>query len=214
MERLIGLLGLIGSGKGAASEYLVKQKGYSKLSFADPVKDAASAIFGWDRSLLQGDTPESRIWRETPDPFWSDIMGGKFTPRHALQQIGTEVGREYFHPDIWLESLRKRYNSLTRKTAVIDDCRFPNEIEFLHSIGCVFIIVERGERPEWWTTAYQQNNGEKEIPRMESKFKNVHYSEWAWISKNTFDKAHIIKNEGTVEELHNKLDDFLDLTFE
>jgi hypothetical protein len=212
MEMMIGLLGLIGSGKGAASEYLVKQKGFSKLSFADPVKDAASDIFGWDRDLLQGDTQESREWREKPDKFWSDIFGEPFTPRHALQQIGTEIGREYFHPDIWLGSLRKRYDALQRKAAVIDDCRFPNELDFIRSIGGKLIIIERGERPEWWNVAYQQNNGVKDGPRMEIKHRSVHYSEWAWVSKNTYDNAHIIQNDGTREQLQKKLDDII-LTF-
>lgn len=211
---MIGLLGLMGSGKGAASEYLIKHKGFSKLSFADPVKDAASAIFGWDRDLLQGDTQESREWRERPDKFWSDVFGEPFTPRRALQQIGTEVGREYFHPDIWLKSLRKRYDALRRKAAVIDDCRFPNEIDFIRSseIGGKIIIIERGERPEWWDVAYQQNNGIKDGPRMEMKYKSIHYSEWAWISKNTMDNAHIIRNDGSLEELQEKLDKIL-LTF-
>lgn len=210
--RLIGLLGLIGSGKGAVSEYLIKEKGFSKLSFADPVKDAVSAVFGWDRDLLQGDTQESREWREKPDKFWSDIFGEPFTPRHALQQFGTEIGREYFHPDIWLGSLRKRYEALRRKAAVIDDCRFPNELDFINSMEGKFIIIERGERPEWWNIAYQQNNGSKEGPRMEVKYKNVHHSEWAWVSKNTLDRAHIIRNDGTLKELQKKVDDIL-LTF-
>ena len=61
---IIGLLGFAGSGKGTVADILVS-KGFKKESFADPVKDAVAAIFGWERSLLEGDTDESRIFRET-----------------------------------------------------------------------------------------------------------------------------------------------------
>jgi hypothetical protein len=206
---LIGVIGLIGSGKGAFSEYLIERKNFKKLSFADPVKDAASAIFGWDRDLLQGDTQESRDWREKEDKEWSQVFGEKFTPRSALQQIGTEIGRNYFHPDLWLHSLRIRYQKIGKANAIIDDCRFPNEINFINSIGGKLFVVERGPRPEWWDVAYNQNNGVKDGPRMESKYKSIHFSEWAWISKNTFDSAHIIKNEGTLQEFHQTIDKIL-----
>jgi hypothetical protein len=212
---LFGVIGLIGSGKGAFSEYLITKKKFKKLSLADPVKDAAAAIFGWDRNLLQGDTAESREWREHPDKEWSEVFGEKFTPRSALQQIGTEIGRNYFHPDIWLHSLRLRYNAINGKSAVVDDCRFPNEINFIHSMGGKLFVIERGDRPEWWDIAYNQNNGVKDSPRMESKHRSVHYSEWAWISKQTFDKATIIRNDGSLKELQDKIDALLEnlLTF-
>ena len=51
---IIGLLGFAGSGKGTVADILVS-KGFKKESFADPVKDAVAAIFGWERSLLEGD---------------------------------------------------------------------------------------------------------------------------------------------------------------
>ncbi len=207
---LVGLLGLIGSGKGAVSEYLTKEKGFQRMSFADPVKDAGSAIFGWDRAMLQGDTDESRKWREEKDEFWSGVLGYKFTPRLALQQIGTEVGRNYFHPDLWLASLQARYEKLPPGTnVVVDDCRFPNEIEFINKLGGKLFMVCRGDMPEWWQTALDQNAGKPDSPRMEIKYKNIHPSEWMWVSPRTIEISQVIWNNGTLEDLHATTQKFL-----
>ena len=67
---IVGICGLIGSGKGTVADILVEQ-GFTKVSFADKLKDGVSTIFGWDRSLLEGDTDESRDWREQADEFWT-----------------------------------------------------------------------------------------------------------------------------------------------
>ena len=100
---LIGVVGFISCGKGTVGD-LLEQRGFVKDSFATPLKDACSAMFGWPRNLLEGDTEASRQWREQPDPFWSEKMGKQFTPRLALQLLGTEAGRDVFHKDIWVNS--------------------------------------------------------------------------------------------------------------
>ena len=68
---IVGVLGFMSSGKGTVGEILAEEMGFAPLSFAGSLKDAVSAIFGWDRSLLEGDSKESREFRETPDPFWT-----------------------------------------------------------------------------------------------------------------------------------------------
>ena len=42
-------------------------------------------MFGWDREMLEGDTEESRDWREKVDPYWSTETGNPITPRLILQ---------------------------------------------------------------------------------------------------------------------------------
>ena len=64
---LIGIVGLIGSGKDTVAERLVAQHGYRRDSFAKSLKDAVSSMFNWDRESLEGKTDESRQWREQPD---------------------------------------------------------------------------------------------------------------------------------------------------
>ena len=65
---IIGLVGFIGSGKGTVGD-LLSQEGFIPDSFARPLKDACSSIFGWPRELLEGNTEFSRTWREQPDKF-------------------------------------------------------------------------------------------------------------------------------------------------
>ena len=106
---LIGLVGLISSGKDTVANKLVTKHGYKRDSFAHPLKDAVSKIFNWDRELLEGNTKESREWREQPDPFWSKKFNKDVTPRWVLQYFGTEVMRGQMHDAIWVDSLIARY---------------------------------------------------------------------------------------------------------
>ena len=123
---LIGLVGLIGSGKDTVADRLVMNHGYKRDSFANPLKDAVSKIFNWYRRLLEGNTKISREWREEPDKFWSKKFNKKITPRWVLQYFGTEVMRGQMHDAIWVDSLIARYKG---EKTVISDTRFLNEIK-------------------------------------------------------------------------------------
>jgi rhodanese-related sulfurtransferase len=172
---IIGVIGFIGSGKGTAADILVEKHGFVKLSFADAVKDATAAIFGWQRSLLEGDTEESREFRETKDEWWSNKFGYDFSPRLALQLMGTEAGRDVFHKDVWVYALERKMEMY--KNVVIADVRFPNEIEWMRSKGGFAVRVCRGADPEWYDTAVRANR-EKNTDLMTDY--SIHYSEWAW----------------------------------
>jgi len=192
---LIGLVGFIGSGKGTVADLLVERHGYNKESFAGSVKDAVSTIFGWDRSLLEGDTIKSRAWREEPDAWWSKRMGKDFSPRLALQLMGTEAGREIFHSDLWIYSVERRINP--DKNYVIADVRFPNEIKMIQDLGGKIVRVTRGQKPEWYDTALETNS-KQGYYGMVAKYPEVHYSEWAWIG---CDNDTTISNNGSLEDL-------------
>ena len=61
---IIGLSGNIGSGKDTIANYLVDKYNFRKVSFASKLKDIVSILYDWDRIMLEGNTPESREWRE------------------------------------------------------------------------------------------------------------------------------------------------------
>ena len=198
---LIGLVGFIGSGKGTIADILTKKHNFTKLSFADTLKDATAAIFGWQRHLLEGDTDESRSWRETPDEWWSARFGYELTPRLALQMMGTEAGRDVFHSDIWLCSLERRMELYPN--VVIADVRFPNEIDFIQSKGGFIVRISRGANPEWYDAALDANAAKDPHERYVGKVKmeehyKIHYSEWAWIGTNV---DYQIDNVGSITTL-------------
>jgi hypothetical protein len=199
---IIGLVGFIGAGKGTVADILTHEYGFIKESFANAVKDAITPIFGWDREMLEGSTPESRLWRETPDPWWSEKLGKPFSPRLALQLMGTESGRNVFHRDIWILSMLRRIDP--NKNYVLADTRFPNEIDMVRDAGGKIIQVKRGSNPVWYNDAEAHNintNWDGSIQVM-PYHPNVHYSEWAWIGK-PMDKE--ITNDSTLVGLKEKV---------
>lgn len=195
---IIGLVGYIGSGKGSVADYLQEKYGYNKESFAASVKDAVSIIFGWNRELLEGDTLASRKWRESDDPYWSDKLGTPFSPRLALQLMGTEAGRNVFHPDIWIYSLERRMNP--NKDYVVADVRFVNEINNLTRMGGKIIRVKRND-PDWTQDALDYISGKTK------KEPIAHYSEWAWMTSPGYPEFDgLINNDGNLSDLKKKVD--------
>lgn len=194
---LIGICGLIGNGKGSVADILEKDYAFTKLSFADSLKDSVSIVFNWSRHLLEGDTVESRIWREQIDEWWSARLSMPgLTPRTVLQQWGTETCRHGFHEDIWIASLESKingYRSINSTTnIVIPDTRFPNEIAMIRQMGGQVWQVRRGQYPNWFIDYVEHDV----VPA------NVHQSEWTW-AKSKFDQT--IENDGTIDDLKKKI---------
>jgi len=176
---IIGICGFIGSGKDTIADYLVNVRQFRRMSFAGTLKDAVSAVFGWDRELLEGRTRESRIWREQRDEWWSQRLGRAITPRQVLQQWGTEVGRQAYHDEIWVASLENRLRN-SQNNVVITDCRFPNEIQAIRRAQGLVIRVRRGPEPVWYDLAVAANRGDW-VAREQVNGLLVHASETAWV---------------------------------
>lgn len=200
---IIGLVGFIGSGKGTVGDFLESDYGFVKESFAKAVKDAVATIFCWDRGMLEGDTVQSRAWREQPDAYWSAKMGKEFTPRQALQLMGTEAGRNVFHPDLWVYAMERRINP--NKNYVITDARFGNELKMIRNLGGKVIRVCRGTEPEWYNEAFRTVRICPGAQKMHN-YPGIHYSEWAWVDEE-FDA--ILTNNLTVNDLKQDVHTYL-----
>ena len=182
---LIGLVGLIGSGKDTVAKRLVSHHGFVRDSFAKSLKDATASIFGWDREMLEGKTDSSRHWREQPDKFWSERFGKPVTPRWVLQYFGTEVCRGNMLDSIWVDSCMARYKGTN---TVISDTRFVNEIQQIRAKGGKIVLVKRTEIPNKQTMIDQ----------------GAHQSEWDWIGT---DYDYILENTHTIESLNKQIYD-------
>ena len=204
---IIGICGWIGSGKDTIADYLVNLHEFRRDSWANSLKDAVSAVFGWDRELLEGRTKHSRAWREQVDPWWADRLGlPDLTPRWVLQYWGTEVVRRSFHDDTWIASLENKLRKTT-DDVVISDCRFPNEIAAIKRAGGAVVRVHRGADPEWYRFAEMVNRGpERNLEWSWAKTQlekfNIHASETAWIGTQ-FDA--VIDNNGTMDHLYGQI---------
>lgn len=204
---IIGICGLIGSGKDTAADYLCNFHEFRRESFAGTLKDAIAAIFGWDRVMLEGRTKASREWREQVDPWWAERLGiPQLTPRYVLQHWGTEVCRRAFHDDIWIASVENKLRKTT-DNVVISDCRFPNEISSIRSAGGLVIRTCRGPDPEWFRSAVIVNAGPTSNLSWASntamlKNYNVHVSETAWAG-TVFDAE--LDNNGSIDDLYNSI---------
>jgi len=195
----IGVLGFIGSGKGAVGDILTKYS-FEKISFASHLKDVTSVMFGWDRNLLEGDTAESRKFREEVDPFWSKKLNREFTPRLALQLMGTEVGRNVFGANLWIHALENKID--TDENYIITDVRFQNEIDWIRNQKGILIEIRRGELPLWYKVAGLANSGcEHSLNVMRDI--GIHESEWKWIGKQNVDQ--VVRNDGSLEDLEKNI---------
>jgi hypothetical protein len=193
---IIVCCGFSDAGKDQVAKRLIDGHGFIKLSFATVLKDILSILFSWDRNMMEGTTEESREWRETIDEWWSDkLMIQHFTPRWAMQNIGTELFRQHFNTDIWIFALEKKLKNLRNANVVITDCRFENEYNFLKNITydeVKFFYIERCEPPLWFYN--------KVIPP------DLHISEYEWVKCLLSNEYTTIPNYGTIDELNGIVD--------
>lgn len=132
----IGVCGKMYNGKDTIADYLCSKYGYTKIAFADTLKEVCRIVFGLTYEQLYGKEKETRIER------WYDL-----TPRLMFQFVGTELFRnnmsllhEGFGRDIWLLSLKQKLGS---KPYVISDIRFDNELTLVKEMKGISIKVIR-----------------------------------------------------------------------
>ncbi len=132
---IVAFTGQAGSGKSTATKYLAEKHGYTLVKFAGPLKDMMRAI-GIDERQIEGDLKE----------FPCDTLAGR-TPRHAMQTLGTQWGRDCIGEDFWIRIWKQRANDVQRAggRVVVDDCRFPNEAQAIRRLGGdIYRLVGRG----------------------------------------------------------------------
>lgn len=178
------------------------------------------------RVLLEGNIPLNDTER-----FY---QREQLTPRILLQRLGTEAGREIIHPNIWVNALFSDYKNRVLSEGgdriasdggyytqpsykedskwIITDMRFDNEIEAVKKRNSITIKIERDTElryPKLWKD-YQESNEESWDDYLLSKgLTNTvyHPSEISLDKRDDFD--YVIKNNGSLEELVQKVENVL-----
>lgn len=196
-RKILSVSGFLGTGKDTAAQYLIDYHGFQKLAFADSLKDACAAVFGWPRHMLEGTTLESREWREQVDRWWAKRLGmPNLTPRWVLQYWGTEVCRHGFHDEIWVTSLERKLQQC-ENNVVITDLRFPNELAALRRNHGLAIRVVRGKDPVWVNDYHRLD-----LSEFQARHPHVHASEYSSVNLD-YDKY--VDNNSSLEDLYNQL---------
>lgn len=131
MRIIVGICGYKGSGKSTAAAEL-HRLGFTRIRFAQGLK-AMLMAFGLSEAQVDGDQ------KEVPTPL---LMGQ--TPRHAMQTLGAQWGRDLIHDDLWIENWKHRVISTPEHIPVVaDDLRYPNEVKAIKELGGVIWMISR-----------------------------------------------------------------------
>ena len=193
---IVVMCGKIGTGKDTVANYLHDNYGFVPLSFAGSLKTVCAELFNWDIKILEASTPETRRQRNELPP--RTLCNREFNARTALQYIGTDLFRNNFGPDIWVDILKNKIEDLITENhnlslpkIVITDCRFVNEIKMLESYDANFICL------------YKNNN---DLEPQEGE----HISEHDFLHKvDMMEKIYNNHGEVTMDNLYQNIEIFL-----
>lgn len=135
---LIGLVGLRRSGKDTAAAALEsKDCGYTNFKFAGALKCMLHAYLIYRGAtedlaaqMIDGDLKETT----------TTLFAG-WTPRYAMQTLGTEWARNLLSNSFWVDTLIGAIQGHER--VVVSDVRFPNEADAIRKAGGKIIKIRR-----------------------------------------------------------------------
>jgi len=200
--RIVALLGASSSGKSLVAQYLVKHHGFTRVRFAQPLKDMLRTL---GLSEDQVDGPQDV--RNQP----SELLCGK-TPRYAMQMLGTEW-RDLIGKKLWARITRARIMALAKGRdeikIVIDDMRFPHEPRELTGPGWQLTLLAI-RRPEVEPTKLERIAARVPMTTIMRRglhlllgIRPFHRSEIEWFKmRRHFD----IPNTGSIGELYTRVE--------
>jgi hypothetical protein len=177
---IIGLSGYAQTGKDTVAQHLVNEYGFTRIAFADPIREALYAL---DPILHDYPAiPGIRLSWIVDRSGWESVKKESPEVRRLLQRLGTEVARNQWSPDFWVDLAMKKASKFDK--VVITDVRFPNEYEAIRGAnGDIWRVVKPG------------------ISAV-----NAHPSEVS-LDNYTFDKTII--NDGSLDILHESIDSLM-----
>lgn len=134
---IIGLSGVARSGKDTVADHLIEMHGFTKVSFADPIREALIRL---DPKITVAEGYMS-LASAVRLIGWEGLKTLSPDIRELMQRMGTEVGRDMFYENIWVDAALKRVTSDMK--VVIADVRYPNEADAIKASGGQVWRIER-----------------------------------------------------------------------
>lgn len=139
----LGIIGRARSGKDTAGQWLVENRGYVRVSFADPIREAALKLdpivtkYGAGPLLRLSDV----LYQQRDG--WEGAKGTFPEVRRILQNYGMTI--RAIDPDFWLRTALSTVAVAVDAghPVVITDVRFPNEAESLKRAGFELLYIDR-----------------------------------------------------------------------
>lgn len=169
---IIALAGQMRAGKDSAARVLVEDYGFTRLAFADRLKELA---------LQMDPLFTSRLGHTRELSFWVTIGGWERTKndipgvRAFLQDFGQLV-KDEFDSTYWARYVFDQIKARPERDYVLTDTRFPHEIQGARDLGGYYVVVERPGLPDT----------------------DTHQSEWAW---REVPADYILDNSATLRDL-------------
>jgi hypothetical protein len=133
---IIGLAGKKQSGKTTIGNYLQDERGFLILNWAAPLKE----ILG--RQLFK--LTDEQMYGHSRDDI---IEHWGMSAREILQIVGTKLFRNNFRDDFWVHLAKPHIKQLVESNPksgfAFGDCRFPNELDFIKSLGGAAVKIIR-----------------------------------------------------------------------
>ena len=112
-----------GAGKDTAADMfaaICQKRGISNLrtAFADPIKEIVSHLLGIPKEVTYGSQQDKLDFQ----------VYGK-TARHWIQWVGTQVGRDQIHEDLWVHRTAQLALESSARVVIVSDGRFMNEFQ-------------------------------------------------------------------------------------
>jgi len=140
---ILGLNGLKGSGKDTVAAYLIKEYGFERRAFADPVKKSLAGLFGVPYHKIDVYKNDPGIWVELTNGGNERLMNLPLTFREFIQRFATEAHRDVFGQDFWLDYTMPKNAFYSGRKIVVTDVRFSNEAKRVHDCGGSVIRIDR-----------------------------------------------------------------------
>lgn len=140
-RRVFALSGWRQSGKDTTADFLVQEYGFTKLSFAKPLKDLVSQTYNIPRSWLDDPAAKEAPLAQYPviatDSFsatmqerlHTELAGGFWTPRALCILEGTT--KRAVHANYWVRRVAEMVLGLPDCDFVISDMRYQSEADTL-----------------------------------------------------------------------------------